>query len=173
MLRRGARSGHDRKTRLHRQSDAETAYSGIDEKSSSDEDQPRKLKRPHKSSSSCSSSASTTPNRAPCFLCDNKGHRSTECKIAKDKWVSIDLLPEELRDPARSITAMIKKIEVLIRRPPTISTCQPVEECQRNTISTTFHKGFTSCVRFQSPRISRKRFPYGAATPPNILKYRP
>lgn len=82
---------------------------GIEETSSTDDDEPQKRKRTKKASSSRTLLPSTAPTCAPCFLCGQKGNRSTECKLPKDQWIPLDKLPSNLNDTARSVRNIIKR----------------------------------------------------------------
>lgn len=84
-----------------------------DDKSSSDDEEQRKRKKTKRSSSYTGStrppSSSGGSSKAPCFLCGMRGHRSSECRVLRDRWVSLETLPAELQNSAKAVRYMIKK----------------------------------------------------------------
>lgn len=84
-----------------------------DDKSSSEEEGRHKCKKGRRGSTSSNASrphsSSSGATKAPCFLCDTRGHRSSEYLVPREKWVSLDSLPAELKTSARAVRCMIKK----------------------------------------------------------------
>lgn len=84
-----------------------------DGRSSSDKEEKCRGKKAKRSSSSSGSnktpSAFSGSTKAKCFLCGVRGHRSSECRFPRDKWVSLDAVPGELHNSAKVVRGMIKK----------------------------------------------------------------
>lgn len=85
----------------------------IDDRSSSGEDFKRKRKKPKRGSSSGGptrpSGSTNNYARAPFFLRCQRGHRSSDCKVARNKWVEVNTLPTDLHNSAKAVRDMIKK----------------------------------------------------------------
>lgn len=73
-----------------------------DDKSSSKEKGQHRCKKANPSSSSAGStrtpSSSGGSSNAQCFLCCVRGHRISECRVLRDRWVSLETLPSKLHN---------------------------------------------------------------------------
>lgn len=84
-----------------------------DENSTSDEERNRRRKKARLPSSSNGSTkppgASSGSHKATCFLCGLRWHRSSECRVPREKRVSLHVLPDELHNSIKAVRGMIKK----------------------------------------------------------------
>lgn len=129
---------------------------------------------PHRVGPLAQQAPKSIPLEHHCFLKGSAGHRISDCKVERDKWVNISTLPTELHTLAKTVREMIKKEPALMwdigpatrlydsyvaYRPLCLELTSPFA-CSIKSLGTETHQNVHTCFRwtFRWKTVSNDRF---------------